>query len=1492
MNGFYAPYVYPVIVSTILAGAVAVFAARRRHITGALALAVLMAAVSFWSLFYALELIFARSVTDIYWKFEYLGIQIIPTAWFVFVLQYTGRGGWLTRRKLFLLSLEPALVILLAWTNSYHHLIWSDIFLVPASGITVMEARYGWGFWLYVSYSYVLIFISTILIMQFYLRSIAPYRHQAAIVLLGALAPWVANAIYVFRLNLFPHFDLTPFAFTVTGLAATWALLRFRFLELIPLAYHTLIESMRDGLAVLNLQGQVVYINPAGGRIVGLPVDKVIGEPADKIFVGENAVPALTGWILTHLTNGTADHGVITQGEAENRRWYEIRISSLCDGQGRPNGKLLVWHDITEYKHSEAAIREGEQRYRQLVEGSPDPIFSINYQGVIVSWNKACEMVFLYGQEIIGRPYRQILISPEDHTDLDLLISRVFDQKLASQDIDLEFRCQDGTHRAVVTRLYPLTDSTGTVESCVFANHDVTGRKSSEQALLRQLTELTVLHSIATACVEVAGEDELVERATHIIGQILYGTDRAHNFGVLLLDEDEQVLKLHSAYQGISDELREKTLAIGDGITGRVAATGRAVRVDDVDLVADYRRLHLPTRSELCVPMKIGERVIGVINIESDKKAAFNVADERLLDTLAGQLATAIERLRVEAAERRRVEELLAITRVGREISSMLDPQKVFDSIVRNATELSHADGSGLFTYRSDGRFYLVSSYGVGEVFIRSLQTEGVPIDGSAVGRAALTRRPVQIPDVRVDVTYQIQDLAGIENIRSVLAVPLLQEDVILGGIVLWNRQPRRFSSQEELFLQALAQQSVNVIENARLFDTERAQRKLAEVLREATSALSTTLDMDTILDRLLDQVALIIPYDSATILIVEGDLARVARSRGYERYGYEIAREVESLTFEIEKTENLRQMVTSHRPLIIPDVTAYPSWRGEGVTPAMIRSWAGVPVIAQGEVIAFFSLEKIEAEYYNLEYIDRLAVFAGQVGLALQNARLFKKTQEQARQVRRIMDTVSEGVVLLDTTQCVALANPAAMQYLAELTNDRDPDQPLDYLGGKPIEDLLQVGGEPVHEVQSLTLPRHTFEIASHTLGASLQQDGWVLVMRDVTVERENQSRIQMQDRLATVGQLAAGIAHDFNNIMATISVYSDLLTTESAISAPGRERLGIIQRQVERASSLIRQILDFSRHSVMERSNLDLLPFIKELDKLLGRVLPENIRMELVYQPGIYRVNADPTRLQQVFMNLALNARDAMPLGGILRFEVSRLHLSPIDTSPMVDLTPGEWIVIAVRDTGVGISPDVLPHIFDPFFTTKPVGQGTGLGLSQAYGIIKQHGGNIDVYSQVGEGVTFTIYLPAIPEEEAMGKTVGKDDRLMGAGETILVVEDDWGLRLAIQAMLEALNYHVLLASNGLEALGIYDKKMENIELVVSDLVMPEMGGVALYHALRLREPKAKILFMTGHPLDEQDQALLEIGKVQWLQKPFDMDEFIKCVQKMIAGEFDTAQ
>jgi CheY-like chemotaxis protein len=353
----------------------------------------------------------------------------------------------------------------------------------------------------------------------------------------------------------------------------------------------------------------------------------------------------------------------------------------------------------------------------------------------------------------------------------------------------------------------------------------------------------------------------------------------------------------------------------------------------------------------------------------------------------------------------------------------------------------------------------------------------------------------------------------------------------------------------------------------------------------------------------------------------------------------------------------------------------------------------------------------------------------------------------------------------------------------------------------------------------------------------------------------------------------------------------------------------LETVLSESRRAAELVQQILDFSRRSPIQLHSVDLGPFIKDAVRVLERTIPENIglRVEVESEGHIasdgaeatpLTVNADPTRIQQVLMNLVVNARDAMPEGGELNIGLSRVKVGPDEAPPVAEMDAGTWVCLAVSDTGTGISPEAQLHLFEPFFTTKKPGKGTGLGLAQVYGIVRQHGGHIGVETKMGKGTTFRVYLPAseteedIADEEASSIPEGK-------GEVILLVEDNVTLREGGQSLLESLGYRVLTAANGGEALQVFemeggadperihpgsDRRSRKIDLVITDLVMPEMGGRELIRELRKKAPDIKVLATTGYVMQEDLETLEREGFLDVVHKPFDVDTLAQMVRQIL--------
>ena len=493
-------------------------------------------------------------------------------------------------------------------------------------------------------------------------------------------------------------------------------------------------------------------------------------------------------------------------------------------------------------------------------------------------------------------------------------------------------------------------------------------------------------------------------------------------------------------------------------------------------------------------------------------------------------------------------------------------------------------------------------------------------------------------------------------------------------------------------------------------------------------------------------------------------------------------------------------------------------------------------------------------------------------------------KAEEELKKLLSTLDTlvehIPEGVVLLDADCRIILSNTTGQDFLSALSSAETGDI-LTHISGMSVEELFLRAQTTVwHEITVTDPMRRMFTVGGSVIGQTESCRGIVLVMKDVTEEKDLQERIYTQERLAAVGQLSAGIAHDFNNILTGIIGFTELILSEDRIGVDDREVMEEIRQNGLRAATLIRQILDFSRKSISEMKPLELSAFLNEFSKFIRRTIPENIYISLVHEPGEYLVRADQTKIQQVLTNLFLNARDAMPHGGKLTFSLSHKMLLPDERPPIPDMTEGEWIVLTLTDTGSGIPHEIMPHIFEPYFTTKESGKGTGLGLSQVYGIVKQHGGFVDVQSEVGAGTSFSISLPVCTAGKISSAPEVPFAVPDGQFKTVLVVEDYEAVRNLIRQILTKLNFTVLTAVNGVDALKIYEKNKASIKLIITDLVMPELGGVEMSRIIKARNPSVKIMAITGYPLGSEWGDLYKAGITECIQKPFEQQTLIQAV------------
>ncbi|MDB6023513.1 MAG: multi-sensor hybrid histidine kinase, partial [Pedosphaera sp.] len=394
--------------------------------------------------------------------------------------------------------------------------------------------------------------------------------------------------------------------------------------------------------------------------------------------------------------------------------------------------------------------------------------------------------------------------------------------------------------------------------------------------------------------------------------------------------------------------------------------------------------------------------------------------------------------------------------------------------------------------------------------------------------------------------------------------------------------------------------------------------------------------------------------------------------------------------------------------------------------------------------------------------------------------------------------------------------------------------------------------------------------------------------LFRDVTEHKRLEEQLRHSQKMEAIGQLAGGVAHDFNNILTVIQGHASLLRSSTSQAGPLAGSADQICQAAERASSLTRQLLTFSRRQMMQPKQLDLNQIVSNMTKLLGRILGEDIAQQFHYSPNLPLIHADAGMIEQILLNLVVNSRDAMPSGGQLTIKISTVSLNRETMPKHPEGREGDFVCLSVTDTGSGIDAATLPHIFEPFFTTKTVGKGTGLGLATVYGIIKQHQGWAEVESQPGKGTTFHVFLPALkgPSAAKAGEAT-IEEPARGGTETILVVEDEPPVRELVCKILQGCGYRVLQANNGIEALAVWREHQTQIDLLLTDIVMPDgMTGRDLAEKVRAEKPGLKAIFTSGYSADIVGKDFIIHEGVNYLQKPYVPQKLMRVVRNCLDG------
>jgi PAS domain S-box-containing protein len=762
--------------------------------------------------------------------------------------------------------------------------------------------------------------------------------------------------------------------------------------------FRALIDNSLDVMGILNSDGTVCYLSLAVERMLGFKPERLMGRNAFDMVHPDDAAK-----VRCVFANGIQNTGFTASVEFrlqhQDGAWVNLETSarSLLDNPA-VMGIVFSMRDVTARKQAEQRIRESEERYRQEVENSPNAIFSVNREGMIQTWNRACENIFKYGQEVIGRDLSELLLETGDNPRLANMREQVFHKQWLS-DVEISYRAQDGTVRLMTSRLYPLLDGGGEVEGCVIANTDITERKRGEAQIEQRANEFAALYEITR---DLAAQRDLpsllqtiVVRAVALLG--------ATSGSIFRYDAARKDLELVVA---TGPELSVGThFELGEGMAGLVAQTFEPLIVDDYRIWGNRSRQvnDVPFSASIEVPMLYGGELIGVlaVNEVGDTTRKFTEADARLLALFAAQAASAVHNAHLLQQTRARAEQLALLYDAGLALNSVLEPRAQLEFLFKIAMKTLHADRAEYFRYdsaRGELRLELGVGYPEGTQGALRELVFALGAERGVVGQVAQERIPKYIPDVRADPCWIVVD----PEIRSALCVPVEHETQLLGVVSVLSNHTHAFSPQDERLLVLFANQVAVALENARLFMETRRRADQLALLNRVSNALSQTLDLDELLEVIYREINAALHADAFFIAL------------------YDLA--TDELNYRIRVDEGVRapperrgltpgliaHVIRSKKPLLIHDWEQerdhYPPIRLWG-TMKVPRAWLNVPMLFRDTVVGVISLQSYQANAFGDEEERLLATIADQAAVAVEKARLFAETGHRLQRLHALSD-------------------------------------------------------------------------------------------------------------------------------------------------------------------------------------------------------------------------------------------------------------------------------------------------------------------------------------------------------------------------------------------------------------------------------------------------------------------------------------------------------
>lgn len=797
--------------------------------------------------------------------------------------------------------------------------------------------------------------------------------------------------------------------------------------------YRILAENSRDIIATHDMHGKIIYINPAWEKITGYSVEETLGKSITNFIPSRNSAELEKH----HAQKKAGDKNIYTYeieilGKNGEKIPLELSSTPISANEAEYEEILIIARDLRERKKVEETLIQSGDSYRDLLNSIDDAIYIQDKEGRFLDANRGAEK--LYGiprEEFIGKT-PDFLAAPKknDMADIRRKIQIAFEGK--PQEFEFWGKRKNGDFFLKEVHIYK--GNYFGEEVIIALAKEITKRKESEVALKRQLNELNILQATAFTSSHATEEKFLIRQVTNIIGNTFY----PDNFGILLFDKARNKLQPHHSYHGISDEAKYSLLSLSKGITGKVASTGKALRIANVSQSPEYEMFTASTRSELCVPIKTGEKILGVINAESSKKDFFTKDDERLLNTIAGQMATSIEKMRFFQAEQKGREEAETLRETALAVTASLNLKEAVQHILEQLARVLPYDSASIQILEKT-QLRIFSGHG----WQNPDDVEGIPfsLDGSTPNTRVILKKKVLILD-DAPAQYPLFNLPPHNHIISWMGVPLIIRNKVIGMLSVDSREKSYFTEENANLAQAFANQAAIAIENARLFNAEQARRQEAETLRQSAHTISSSLNLDEVLETILASIKRAIPYDSAAIMLIEKNILRITCAYG-----------LPNIETQIEKTFSttdplLEKLVENAHPLILANAQESPyfkKWAGTDY----VRGWMGVPLIVRGSVIGYITLDSRKVDAFQERDAELAQTFAHQAASAIENAHLYQEAL-RATERRAVLHRLSQDILrgIQSPEKTYAAIHHAAKELMgcdAFLISLRDKDSEVD---------------------------------------------------------------------------------------------------------------------------------------------------------------------------------------------------------------------------------------------------------------------------------------------------------------------------------------------------------------------------------------------------------------------------------------------------------------